>query len=434
MERAVVPTTIGVAASFAVLFQYWVVEKAPEILVHSLVNASQRWLWQQALSDLGVAVDWWGIWHCGAIIILYYSRVELLECCRRLLGCLHLALAAVHICLHFLCDWLVVGSKWLGISRQLPPPTDVETAERESPLTWPSMAVVPAGGPVLPPGTFILVSRAPEWDEVLVLGFAEGGQTALCKTTTPDGTDWAWVLVNMLGLFIRLPLVAADGSRQAPAGLAAGDVNWICTPPRGAGQWIPSAAEIGNATAEASLILRQFQNSNPGWVINQPGAAGPLVPLIPAAGGPIGPGGGGGAAVAPAVPGGAGLGIAPPGPADGGPGPAMDLKQLEAAVQQLQTMALNPSNASGKPKKKKKKKKKSDRKQDKKKKKKKKKRSGSSSSSSSSSNRSRSRSSSTSSSNSKKKPLRWKQMVEIRKSATPTWPMSMASSSRREET
>lgn len=177
MERAVVPATIGVAASFAVLFQYWVVEKAPEILVHSLVNASQRWLWQQALSDLGVAVDWWGIWHCGAIIILYYSRVELLECCRRLLGCIHLALAAVHICLQFLCDWLVVGYKWLGISRQLPPPTDVETAERESPLTWPSMAVVPAGGPVLPPGTFVLVSRAPEWDEVLVLGFAEGGQT-----------------------------------------------------------------------------------------------------------------------------------------------------------------------------------------------------------------------------------------------------------------
>jgi len=115
--------------------------------------------------------------------------------------------------------------------------------------------------------------------------------------------------------------------------------------------WVPSVAEVANGTAEANLILQQYQAGATGWVVNQPGVAGALVPLTPVGGGPIGPGGGGGAALAGPQPGAAGLGIVPPG--DAGQN-QVDLRQLESAVQQLQAMALSPSSSQRSKKKKKK--------------------------------------------------------------------------------
>ena len=91
-----------------------------------------------------------------------------------------------------------------------------------------------AGGAPLPIGTFVLVSRPPGWDEVMVIGFSEDPSTMLCRTTTPDGGDWAWVLVQVNNL--RISQVAADGSRQPPAGLDGNLVNWVCVPPGGVQQ------------------------------------------------------------------------------------------------------------------------------------------------------------------------------------------------------
>eukprot|EP00438_Fugacium_kawagutii_P012044 Skav218186 [mRNA] locus=scaffold5213:236505:243510:- [translate_table: standard] len=196
------------------------------------------------------------------------------------------------------------------------------------------MAVVPAPGPLLAPGTFALIARPPEWDEVMILGFVDP-QTAVCKTTTPDGSDWAWVLVQLLGMHVRLPLTAADGTRRAPAGLAEPDVNWICTPPDGAGQWRPNVAEIGNATAEAGLLVQQHQAGNTGWVVNQSGTPGALVPIAAVGvGGPMGPVGAGAGALAVAAPAGGGLGVGPD-PAASEDKSALNLKAMEAAIQQL---------------------------------------------------------------------------------------------------
>ena len=195
---------------------------------------------------------------------------------------------------------------------------------------------------------------------------------------------------------------------------------WVASGPSWSGAWRceldlhstgrgsnvgPISGRGGKRNSRGQSDFAAVSGGCDGWVVNQQGVAGALVPLTPVGGGPIGPGGGGGAALAGPQPGAAGLGIVPPG--DAGQN-QVDLRQLESAVQQLQAMALSPSN-SQRSKKKKKKKTKSDKKDKRhKKSKKKKKGSGSSSSSDSSSNRSRSRSSSSSSSNGKKKPLRWK--------------------------
>eukprot|EP00435_Cladocopium_sp_Y103_P036094 s2046_g9.t1 len=250
-----------------------------------------------------------------------------------------------------------------------------------------------AGAIPLPPGTFVLVSRPPVWDEVMMVGFSDDGSVGLCRTTTPDGGDWAWVLVQIDGLLMRMPRVQADGTRRPPVGVNDADCNWICTPPAGAHQWRPGQPEIGNLAAEGALILVQFRTNPGGWVINQPGAAGDLQSMSLQQPGSIGPGGAGGGALAVGNPGAPALGIG-----DGGQNvQSADLKALEAAVQQLREMAISPSNSSRKKEKTKKKRK------DKKKKRKK------SSSSSRSSRGSRSRSSGSTSSSGRKKPLRWRE-------------------------
>ena len=209
------------------------------------------------------------------------------------------------------------------------------------------------------------------------------------------------MMIQVNGLHMRLSQVAADGTRRAPPGVDDQRSNWVCTPPGGAQQWRPAAAELANVTVEANLILAQYR-ANPGaWMINQPGVSGDLQPLGVHQPGPIGPGGaGGGGALAPGSPGGAALGVG-----GGSPSQSADqlaqLKALESAVSQLQAIALSPSHSNRSRDKDKSKKKK------KRKKKHKKKRSGSSSSSTSSS-RSRSGGSSSVSSGEKKKPLRWK--------------------------
>ncbi|CAK9078898.1 Peptidylprolyl isomerase, partial [Durusdinium trenchii] len=146
--------------------------------------------------------------------------------------------------------------------------------EQEELFTWIGMALA-AGGPPLPVGSFVLISRPPDWDEVLVCGFGDSNRVALCRTTSTDGSDWVWVLVQLLGLHLRLPVVGAHGLRTAPAGIDNNDVNWICTPPAGLNQWQPTAAELANLATEANLVLAQVTPGSPGWVLNAPGVGGP---------------------------------------------------------------------------------------------------------------------------------------------------------------
>ncbi|CAK9055594.1 Uncharacterized protein SCF082_LOCUS30033 [Durusdinium trenchii] len=182
----------------------------------------------------------------------------------------------------------------------------ISPREQDTYFTSSDMAVV--AGPPVPIGSFVLLSRPPEWDEVMVGAFTDNYNLAICKTTNGIGDAWIW--------------------------------------------WRPGAAEIPNIAAEANLILAQYNTSGAGWTVNVPGVAGPLVEIVAAGGGIPGPLAGGGGAAAAALPAGAGLGV-------GGGSPvgaqSQDLQALEAAVRDLQRMALSPGSRMSKSKKDKKK-------------------------------------------------------------------------------
>lgn len=105
--------------------------------------------------------------------------------------------------------------------------------------------MVLVAGPPVPVGSFILLSRPPEWGEVMIGAFTDNYSHAVCKTTNSIGDAW-----------MRLPTSAAHWERRAPAGIPDGDINWVCTPPTGATQWRPGVAEIPNICAMASEYPR----------------------------------------------------------------------------------------------------------------------------------------------------------------------------------
>lgn len=402
MDRAVLPC--GAIAGVSLLGWSWLQAEGPRLAANTLIHLS-RPLWPLVLEELLPGQHWYqSVWTLGGAFILWHSWREVIWVVQAILGILYWLLCLVGSSLEaFTRCWQQVLTSRLG-GRQ--PPGPCTATEQEGVFTWQVMAVV-AGAAPLPLGTFVLVSRPPEWDEVLVIGFSEDQTIALCRTTVTDGTDWAWVLVHMNGLHLRLVHVAADGSHRAPPGVDENHVNWICIPPAGAQPWRPGAPEMANRTVEGNMILTQYR-MNPGqWIVNQPGVSGDLQPMAMQLPGPIGPGGAGGGALGGGPGGAPALGVGAP---LGGQTQLPDLKALEDAVTQLQAMALSPSSARhgrGRSQKKDKEKKK--------KKKRSKKKKSRSSSSSSSSSRSRSASASSGSSGGKKRPLRLREDGKDRK-------------------
>lgn len=398
--RALVPLTAG---SFGTAIIGWRVlllreaqHQAVQLLGRQLVGLLEDSLWEPLIT-----VKFW--FYLASVFLAWELRVELLVLSRLLLQ----AFTTLVVGLAWLFGWfLVIVNGWWQSSRHR---AAVELGchvgeERGEDLT--SMAVVAAAAaadPVpFPRGTFLLVSRPPSWDEVWIAGYVNGATDILARTTLPDGSDWCWVVVRLVGMAVKPPVIRVDGSRGPPAGVAAQSINWIYTPPDCNQIWEADAVEVVSLSQEANLILNQLGNSLDGVTVNTAGAGGDLVPLVlMGAQGMMGPGGH--AQNAGGNPGGAGLGLRNK---DGMPSSA-ELSALEKAVQQLQALALSGSSKDKKAKKqeKKKKKKKSRRSS---KKSRKKKRKSSSSSSSSGTSRSRSRSSSRSSSTSdSKKPLVW---------------------------
>ena len=405
MYRALVPATFGVGVG--TWLWWWLVIVEPWTSDLALVGVSSLvWSWTGASDYLLWEVQQWLnlAFQLGGACILLHSWREiawLIRICIDLVG-------ALFDLVRTLISWYIAAEPQLdevAYNWRPVPSSWGQASERGSDLTWVGMAAaVGAGAPPIPVGTFVLISRPPDWDEVYIAGYNPSASEALCRTTSPDGADWWWVMIQVLGLHMRLPVLAADGTRAAPHGVDGDAVNWICVPPQGNAQWRPSPAEIVNVSAEANLVMMQYNHGH-NWPVNVPGVGGPLVSVQAALAGPVAPGGAGVVGGAGGVPVAAVLG-----PTDQGAAPdASSLKALEAAVQQLQAMALSPGGSSRKPEDKKKKKKS-------RKSKKKKKRSRSSSRSSASSSSSRSRSSRSSSSGSRKsKPLCWKDHGKDRK-------------------
>ena len=349
------------------------------------------------------------LFYFGGIVLLL-EWLPLLYRCIRAVG-----IAALRtLYLLVLCYEIVVNLCFrLGaycIDLLVLPCTPVWRTEQRA-LTCASMAAGGAGPFQI--GTFAVVARPPHHDEVFVVGHGPGPGEVLARTTTEDGSDWMWAVVLPVAGQMSPSVVVGGNARRPPHGIAAGQINWVCTPPTAEAKWFPDAAESLQVIRDGTLLLGQLQAAGASsYPVNAAGAPGPLepvvlpvaLPLVPAAP-TVGVAQGGAAIAGPQGVGAVGL----HGGADGAmpAGSSVDLKALEGAVRQLQALSLRePKDKRDRRKDKKASKKK--KKKDKKKSKKKKKDSSSSSSSSRSRSNSSSSSSSSSSGSSGKKPLRWK--------------------------
>ena len=403
--RGLIPIAAGAASGFGWWLHSWTAQVGSFTLVQG-VNQFLRG--HSEIADFHLVRDTvHSLWQLTGLILAWELRWEIRA----------LAWYLITMIL-FILHWIYLAFIWLGGVGfpgfgNLASPThqQLPRTERGPDLTCMAAAIAPAAGggggaPPFPVGSFLLIARPPDWDEVWLASYTTTGD-AVCRTTDAAGGDWVWVVVKLAPLHVKAPMVAPDGSRRAPAGLDANSINWIYAPPDCAQWWAPDAVEIVGLTQEAGLICNHL-SANPGSVVvNTAGVGGPLVPFALGPQGVMGPGGAG-------VQGGgqnqgaAGLGL---GGGEASPS-AAEIKALEAAVQQLQALAITDKkekkrDRSRKGSKKDRKRSRDHKKSKKKKKSKKSRKSSSSTSSSYSTSRSRSRTSSSSSRS--KKPLVWKE-------------------------
>eukprot|EP00438_Fugacium_kawagutii_P031914 Skav218978 [mRNA] locus=scaffold1532:291483:294850:+ [translate_table: standard] len=329
--RAVAPLAIG-AAGGGFTLRWFLQEAAREVSSHLAISASRS-----LVLGLLPEVDWtpWinKLWTVGGLLICWELRVELVELLRILvLGILQLV--RLLLWLHNWFGGLAIGSAVVYTGYKSDPRT-----ERDFYLTCMAALV----GPVPQAGTFMLVSRPPNWDEIWVAGISADGQDLVGRTTSSDGAAWVWVIVRPVALQVVAP-VTGGATRQAPPGVGAGAVNWICVPPQCTQQWDPDPLEVIALTQEANRYVAHLQ-ANPGSLpCNQAGVAGDLQEAtLPA----------------PAMaPGGAGVVAGAGGPGAGGAGwleleaqgqpgwvcqpeDNAELKALEAAVRRVQRAWLS---------------------------------------------------------------------------------------------
>ena len=393
-----------------------------------LAVSQAKWLVKPLLDDPLFSLGWDQAFALGSLLLLCDSGPLVWECLsvgvRIVLRVSVYLLRGIEWLLHVLC-WVCGACAWVAYCALRGGLPCYQTERRA--LTCNSMAALVAGGGVpFQIGSFALVSRPPDYDEVWVAGHGPSPGQVLVRTTTEDGSDWMWAVILPVAGEMMAPTLVGE-NRRPPHGVQPTRVNWLCVPPNAEEKWRPSHAESMQLIRDATQMLGQLQAAGANsYVVNSAGVAGKLEAVqtpVPAVGGgvpnmgalgpaalPAGQGGVGGAAGSgsPAV---AALGL----PDSGGQGSGnVDLKALEAAVAQLKALSLSDSKSKKDRKKDRggsKKGKKSEKKDKKKRSKKKKKKKSSSSSSSSSRSRSRasSSSSSRSSSGSSGKPLRWRE-------------------------
>ena len=214
MSRALVPLTAGAFGGWWWL-RDWALHSGFGLLGSSIVLGTHQ-IWVDQLQS--IIIDWSDIlsafWQLSGLVIAWELRVEILYILRQLLI---LGGYLLGICLWILRQNSGAGNSRLefevGSSVELEPWT-----EQDQSLTC--MAAAPAAP--YPVGSFLLVSRPPNWDEIWVAGYTNGGGDILGRTTTSDGSQWQWVVVRPVGQSIKIPVTGGDGTRTAPPGVVAG--------------------------------------------------------------------------------------------------------------------------------------------------------------------------------------------------------------------
>ena len=103
-------------------------------------------------------------------------------------------------------------------------------------------------------GRFVCIQVGSGWDEYLVLAVVQGHRNVVAYTTTEDGDQFAWALLDLGGLPPgRLFAQPAVSARVAPPGLIDDAVNWICEPPAFT-LWEPTAGRIRGLQSRAEAM------------------------------------------------------------------------------------------------------------------------------------------------------------------------------------
>ena len=196
MYRALVPATFGVGVG--TWLWWWLVIVEPWSRDLALVGVSLLvWSWTGASNYLLWEVQQWLnlAFQLGGACILLHSWREiawLIRICIDLVG-------ALFDLVRTLISWYIAAEPQLdevAYNWRPVPSSWGQASERGSDLTWVGMAAaVGAGAPPIPVGTFVLISRPPDWDEVYIAGYNPSASEALCRTTSPDGADWWWVMI-----------------------------------------------------------------------------------------------------------------------------------------------------------------------------------------------------------------------------------------------
>lgn len=165
-------------------------------------------LLSSGFESFGLASFVQGLWQLTGLVPAWEFRAELRVV---LTYSLHILVFLLH-CIYSLVWWFHSSSwEWLQVRSLSHSVGVLSRTERGSNLTCMAAQVVPAGGGGGPPfaiGSFIIVSRGAEWDEVWIAGYTNSGE-AIVRTTDDSGGDWIWALVKLVPLQVQAPSLAA---------------------------------------------------------------------------------------------------------------------------------------------------------------------------------------------------------------------------------
>ena len=167
MNRAIIPFSAFAGVSY--LSWSWFRIEAPRFVADTLVHlAKPHWL--VPLFDSSVdpsLID--SLWALGSAFILWHSWREVLWVFRAFLGVLFWFLCISNSTLEAVSHWLL---NFLAARFRDPWATPSQSATEQEAFS---------SLPPLPLGTLVLVSRPPEWDEVMIAGFTEDHTVAVCR-------------------------------------------------------------------------------------------------------------------------------------------------------------------------------------------------------------------------------------------------------------
>ena len=132
-------------------------------------------------------------------------------------------------------------------------------------------------------GSFALVRRGDEWDEVLLA--AKLLETEwVAYTTATDADRFVWTAIQPTPNCL-LPVTGRGANRRAPRGIDEATINWMINPddPYLAEKWAPKAAQLSTLMAEGTTVAKALadEGSTMGFAAHVAGAGGIALPEMP---------------------------------------------------------------------------------------------------------------------------------------------------------